>query len=159
MFTGPPHSLRLSQLRFTSPFLRARATGTLAFGCFVVGTVWSAQLHVLFAIEVEARAVPFFVRLGTLTGPRVAQVARNLVSAREELGLVFRSLARDRDPKFTAAFDEVLASRTTRAAKCLVKAPEADCYAQGWVGLYDRWAPTTCSSSADATSKLSSAAV
>jgi transposase len=95
-------------------FLRAQASGIVAVDFFTVETVWLTTLYVLFVIELGTRRV----RLAGVTrhpnGPWVVQRAREL-SMRREAGRTAgtgapRFLVRDRDSKFTRAFDDVFAS-------------------------------------------------
>ena len=50
----------------------------------------------------------------------------------------FRFLIRDRDSKFTAAFDDVLAGNGVRIIKAPVRSPRANSYAERYVGTLRR---------------------
>jgi hypothetical protein len=65
-------------------------------------------------------------------GAWVAQQARNLII---ELGEQqrFRFLIRDRDSKFSHAFDEVFRSEGIRLIRTPVRAPNANAHAERWV--------------------------
>jgi hypothetical protein len=68
----------------------------------------------------------------------VAQQARNLPIALDDRAGQLRLLLRDRDAKFTAAFDAVFAAEATKVPITPVRAPRADASAARWAGTVRR---------------------
>jgi len=50
----------------------------------------------------------------------------------------FKFLIRDRDARFTAAFDVILAAEGVRGLRTLVRAPRANAVAERWIGTVRR---------------------
>jgi transposase InsO family protein len=68
------------------------------------------------------------------TGAWVTQQARNLLMNLEDHADGLKFLIRDRDAKFTAAFDAVFTAAGVRIIKTPVQAPWANAIAEPWIG-------------------------
>jgi len=132
-----PPAPRRSQ-RSWSDFVREHANAILATDFFVVETVWLTRLYVLFFIEVGSRRVHLGGISAHPTGEWVVQQARNLAWKLHDDELRVSFLLRDRDSKFTRAFDQVLVNEGVEVVRLPFRSPRANAYAERWVGTVRR---------------------
>jgi hypothetical protein len=114
-------------------FLRSQARAIIAADFFEATTLTGARLYVLAVIDHATRRVCI---LGATAHPAagwVTQAARNLVMDLEDAGRQVKYLIRDRDGKYPAMFDAVLADAAISVVLSGVRVPRMNSIMERWI--------------------------
>jgi putative transposase len=106
---------------------------------FTVDTVLLRRVYVFFAIEVSTRRVHLLGVTAHPTGAWVTQQARNLMLELDDAGRKLKFLIRDRDTKFTRAFDDVFTGAGIRVLRSPPRAPRANAFAERCGVCQEAW--------------------
>jgi putative transposase len=114
-------------------FLRSQAEALLACDFFETVTLTGTRMYVLAVIEHASRRIRILGATAHPTVTWVTQAARNLAMDLEDAGSRAKYLIRDRDGKFPALFDAVLADLGISVVLSGVRMPRMNAVMERWV--------------------------
>ena len=105
---------------------------------FTVETFWLGRIYVLFFLELGTRRVHLAGCAAKPDGGWAVQQARQFAWSLCERPMPARFLIHDRDSKFSRAFDTVFKSEGVEIIRTPFRAPQANAFAERWVGTVRR---------------------
>jgi putative transposase len=114
-------------------FLRSQAEAILAADFFETVTLTGARMYVLAAIEHATRRVRILGATAHPTAAWVTQAVRNLSMDLQDAGYRARFLIRDRDGKYPALFDTILADTGIEVVLTGVQMPRMNAIMERWI--------------------------
>ncbi|MFJ8351835.1 integrase core domain-containing protein, partial [Streptomyces sp. NPDC094153] len=114
-------------------FLRSQADALLACDFLETVTLTGARLYVFAVIEHASRRIRVLGATAHPTALWVTQAAKNVVMDLEDAGCRARFLIRDRDGKFPALFNAVLADAGIEVVLSGVRMPRMNSVMERWV--------------------------
>jgi transposase InsO family protein len=119
-------------------FLRQHGETILACDFFAVDTVWLRRLYVLFFVSIGTRRVEYVACTRNPDTAWMTQQARNLLMDLDDRGKQPRFLIRDRDRKFSRAFDAIFRGDGIEIVRTPIHAPNTNAHAERLVGSVRR---------------------
>jgi transposase InsO family protein len=114
-------------------FLRSQAHAIIAADFFETTTLTGAKLYVLAVIDHTTRRIRTLGATAHPTAAWVAQTARNLVMDLEDTRCQVKYLIRDRDGKYPALFDTILADAGIDVVLTGVRMPRMNAIMERWI--------------------------
>jgi transposase len=114
-------------------FLRGQAHAFLACDFFTATTLSGASVYVFAVIEHASRRVRVLGATAHPTADWVTQAARNLIMDLQDAGATVTHLIRDRDSKYTRAFDAVFAAEGIEIVTTGIRVPRMNSIMERWV--------------------------
>jgi transposase InsO family protein len=113
--------------------LRSQAEALLACDFFEVRTLTGARVYVFAVIEHATRRIGILGATAHPTAHWVVQLGRNLAMDLQDAGSKARFMIRDRDSKFTQAFDAVLADAGLEVVLSGIQMPRMNSITERWI--------------------------
>ncbi|MFD4972424.1 integrase core domain-containing protein [Streptomyces sp. NPDC058424] len=114
-------------------FLRSQADGLLACDLFETRTLTGARLYVFAVIEHSSRRVRILGATAHPSAEWILQLGRNLLMDLQDAGSRAKFLIRDRDSKFTTAFDALLADAGLKVVTSGIQIPRMNSLMERWI--------------------------
>jgi putative transposase len=119
-------------------FLTAQAKGGLAVDFVRVDTVVLRRIYALIAVEHSSRRAHLLGVTAHPTGACTTQAARNLIMDISDRATTITFLLRDRDSRFTRAFDAVFTAASIQILTSPPGAPRANAICERMIGTLGR---------------------